>query len=260
MRAIGQLSKRFILRICGPRLRNRLRRDYLTWQVPRGGGPREPESRALLQLIRTGDSVADLGANVGLYTMFLASLVGSNGIVYSCEPIHENFQILESVTRKTNLTNVRLFRAALGSRPGLRDMIIPVRDEFTFAGYYQAHFLEGAENGQAEEVKVLTLDELWSNGVIDHLDFVKCDVEGAELDILSGGLSLIKAQLPGWLMEVSRPTSYAVFQAFKELGYQAFVYDGNLLRTENYRDGEFSNYFFLHPDSKIGHLELGRPA
>ncbi len=249
---IGPFSKRLVLKLCGPRLRNRLRRSYLTWQVSRGGGSKEPESRCLEQLLRPGDAVADLGANVGLYTVLFSSLVGSGGIVCSCEPILDNFLILQSVVRKAKMTNVRLFRAALGAHSGSREMIIPRSDEFAFAGYYQAHFSDGEERGQTERVDVLTLDQLWTETAVDHLDFVKCDVEGAELEIFNGGLSVIKAQLPGWLLEVSRPTSDAVFRAFNELGYRAFVYDGGLLPTEGYRDGEFSNYFFLHPSSKIG--------
>jgi len=249
---IGPLSKRLALKLCGPRLRSGLRRSYLTWQVSRGGGPREPESGYLEQLLRPGDAVADLGANVGLYTMLFSSLVGVNGMVCSCEPILENFLILQSVIRKAKITNVRLFRAALGAHTGSREMIIPTSDDFAFAGYYQAHFSDGQERGQTERVDVLTLDQLWADKTIDRLDFVKCDVEGAELEIFKGGPSVIKAQLPGWLMEVSRPTSHAVFQAFKELGYRAFVYDGGLVPTEDYRDREFSNYFFLHPRSKIG--------
>jgi FkbM family methyltransferase len=256
MNSIERLSKSVFLRLCGPRLRRKLRLRYLVWKVPREGGPKEPEAQAIAQMIRPGDSVADVGANVGLYTAALSALVRSEGFVYAFEPIYDNFLILEAVTRKARLTNTRLFHAALGTETGRREMIIPTRNEFVFAGYYQAHFLDGQENGEAEKVDVLTLDQLWNQKVFDRLDFLKCDVEGAELQVLAGGLSLVRAQRPTWLMEVSRSTSDAVFRTFRELGYQAFVYDGSLHGVEAYRDGEFSNYFFLHPASKIGHRTL----
>jgi hypothetical protein len=91
------------------------------------------------------------------------------------------------------------------------------------------------------------LDDLWKEGAIPRLDFIKCDVEGAELEVIRGALDLIRSQLPGWLVEVSRKTSYELFRVLKDLGYKAFVFDKQLVQTDLYRDKEFSNYFFLHP-------------
>jgi FkbM family methyltransferase len=63
-----------------------------------------------------GESVADIGANAGVYTIAFASLVGSSGEVYSFEPIAANYDILQTVINKAHLSNVRSFRAALGIR------------------------------------------------------------------------------------------------------------------------------------------------
>ena len=85
-----------------------------------------------------------------------------------------------------------------------------------------------------------------------RLHFIKCDAEGGELDIILGALELIRSDRPGWLLEVSRDNSSELFRLLQELGYRAFVYDGQKLTpTEGYRDKQFSNYFFFHPDSKI---------
>jgi FkbM family methyltransferase len=203
----------------------------------------------LKSLIWLGDSVADIGANLGVYTKELSVLVGPSGRVYSCEPIIENYYILESVTRKVRLSNVHLINAAVGSEVGKRQMVIPDLDGFT--GYYQAHFSLTDERGVSETVEVVTIEELWKRELFSRLDFIKCDVEGAELTVVEGAMSLIEAQLPAWLMEVSRNTSSEIFAIFKTLGYRAFVYSDGLNETKDYRDKEFSNYFFLHPKSKI---------
>ncbi len=249
MEARAQFLKSLIRRTLSPGLQQKFRRLYLVRRVLKVRGPEEPEGVALKELVCAGDSVADLGANIGLYTIALSSLVGQNGCVYSCEPISENYQILECVVNKARLSNVRLFRAAVGSRAGRRNMVIPELGDFR--GYFQAHFSETRDSGQSETVEVLTLDELWKAKVISRLDFIKCDVEGAELEIIEGGMTLMKAQAPGWLLEVSRDTSSAVFRILQDLGYRAFVYDSGLVPTENYRDKEFSNYFFLHPTSGV---------
>jgi len=52
-------------------------------------------------------------------------------------------------------------------------------------------------------------------------------------------------------MKLSRSTSGDIFRILKHLGYRAFVCGDGLNEAENYRDKEFSNYFFLHPKSKI---------
>ncbi len=249
MEARTQFLKSLIRRTLSPGLQQKLRRLYLVRRVLQSRGPEEPEGGALKELVCAGDSVADLGANIGLYTIALSSLVGQNGCVYSCEPISENYQILESVVNQAQLSNVKLFRAAVGSRVGKRNMVIPELGDFR--GYFQAHFSETQDGGRSEIVEVLTLDELWRAKVISRLDFIKCDVEGAELGIIEGGMSLMEAQLPGWLLEVSRDTSSEVFRILRDLGYRSFVYDGCLVPTENYRDKEFSNYFFLHPASGV---------
>ena len=76
--------------------------------------------RAERQLIRKmlfpGAVVADVGANIGVYSKFLAHCVGSTGVVHAFEPSPENFRRLPSATR--NLSNVRLSQAAVGERTG----------------------------------------------------------------------------------------------------------------------------------------------
>src|SRR6266852_5339598 len=114
-----------LLRICSPRLQHRLRRAYVTRRVLKSQGPAESEMAILKSLISAGDSVADIGANVGVYTREFSLLVGQGGRVYSCEPVVENYHILEDVTRKAGLSNVHLFNAAIASEVGQRQMVIP---------------------------------------------------------------------------------------------------------------------------------------
>lgn len=244
-----EILKGLVLRTCSPGVQKELRRWYVVRDVLRASKHEEPEAALLPSLIRSGDSVADIGANVGYYTRQLASLVGRDGRVYSFEPLAENFEILETVVRKGHLENVRCFRTALGSQPGLRELVIPNMKGFT--GTYWAHFAHPGDSGRREPVKVLSLDTLWKKRAIPQLDFIKCDVERAELEVLEGGRDLIRSRHAGWLLEVSQKTSGDVFSLFHAEGYHAFVYAGKLAPTEQYREGEFSNYFFLHPESVL---------
>jgi FkbM family methyltransferase len=244
-----ELLKKIILRTCSPQLQQQLRRYYLVRQVLKNRNFHEPEMLMLKSVISLGDSVVDIGANIGIYTKELSLLVGPNGYVYAFEPIPETYIILETVIRRARLTNVHSFRAALGSSSGKRKMVIP--DFAGFTGYYWAHFAELGDTGRWSTVEVMALDSFQKLKAVHQIDFIKCDVEGGELEVLRGGTEILSSQCPGWLLEVSRETSRDVFSFFLERGYQGFVYDGALFPTANYRDQEFSNYFFFHPKSKV---------
>jgi FkbM family methyltransferase len=249
MKSGTDLLKDSIRKFCPSGLQSKLRVFYVSRQILKNQSFHEPEMVLLKSLIVRGDHVGDIGANVGAYTMELSHLVGSDGHVYSFEPIAENYNILEKVVRRGRLANVRSFYAALGSVEGHCEMVIP--DAAAFTGFYLAHQAHPGDSGRRETVEMLTLDSLWKANVLPKLDFIKCDVEGAELDVIRGGLELFRTQRPGWLIEVSRETSGELFGLLFGLGYKAFVYADKLIRTGAYRDKEFSNYFFFHPGSKI---------
>ena len=127
--------------------------------------------------------------------------------------------------------------------------MIPDLDGFN--GYYWAHLARPNEAGRRETTQVVTLDDLWDAKKIHGVDFVKCDVEGGELEVIKGGQRLLKDQRPALLFEVSLQTSERIFHDLHSLGYRAFVYGEGLIETETFRDGEYANHFFIHPDSKI---------
>src|SRR5215472_4004080 len=98
--SLVDLLKASIRMICSPPLQNRLRLLYVPRQIVKNQIFHEPEMALLKSLVVAGDCVADVGANVGAYTMELSHLVGPGGNVYSFEPISENYDILQAVIRK----------------------------------------------------------------------------------------------------------------------------------------------------------------
>jgi FkbM family methyltransferase len=226
----------------------KFRAAYLTGKVIHRKARREHAMNALPSLVKPGDSVADLGANLGMYALEFSELAGPSGKVYSVEPIASNFQILEAVVRKGGLANVQIYRAAIGSQAGRQEMIIPNGNGFT--GFYAAHFNRGSEEGSIETVDVFALDDLWKQNEMQNLDFIKADVAGAELDVIAGAKSLMGTLRPGLLMGVSRRTGDNTLNALKDLGYRAFLYRDRLVETSNYFAANPYHHFFLHPESK----------
>jgi FkbM family methyltransferase len=248
--------KSFARRALPRRLQEYLRSHYLTRKVLAGKYV-EPEMAILNSLVRAGQVVVDIGANVGYYTIRLSELVGSSGRVYSFEPITENFRILERAVKGKQLENVTTILAAVESKPGEGDMVIPIKDDFT--GFYQARLGAESAAGTKQHVKVVSLDQLWSDGTLPTVDFIKCDAEGSELRILQGAIRLLRTKHPSLLLEVQSQTGMEVFELLHGLGYKSFILNDELEEIAQF-DPKFWNYFFLEQNEAIRILNYAESA
>ena len=126
------------------------------------------ELKVLKKIIKQGDTVIDVGANIGFYTLFFCSLVGKTGKVIAFEPESKNFDILKKNIEMNNLDNVTLHQKAVGSKNSKVKM--KISDSI---GSHQI------SNSGDIEVDCIKLD----NYVI-NANFVKIDAEGYEIEIL----------------------------------------------------------------------------
>lgn len=216
---------------------------------------KEPDIRIVSLLVSPGDHVVDIGANVGLYTRVLSGLVGEGGAVYSIEPVPATYDILCSNIRALCLKNVLPINNAVSDSCGMVTMSIPLHQE-NARNYYRAHIAEDVQGGMAA-VRVLarTMDAMFSSDR-ERISFVKCDVEGHELQCLKGAGEFLEGSGAGWLMEVSGnpdqagSPAHALFLEMCGRGYRAWWFDGKALH-ERMTGDESMNYFFL----KARHVE-----
>jgi FkbM family methyltransferase len=141
------------------------------------GGLEAGTRRVLRALIEPGMAVADVGANVGLLTLASARATGPSGQVHAFEPEAGPRRQLEKTCALNGLSWVTLHASAVGSAPARRVFhVSPI------IGHSSLYPLPDEERSAARdiEVEVVALDSL------PHLDVVKIDVEGAELDVLAG--------------------------------------------------------------------------
>ena len=147
----------------------------------------EGEVEVFAQIIRSGDVVVEVGANIGAHTVFLAQHVGPMGRIYAFEPQRIVFQTLCANVALNSLTNVYCMQQAVGDQAGT--ILVPLFDyarENNFGGVRLGDFKFG------EPVPVVTLDSLnlhWCN-------FLKVDVEGMEQAVLMGAANLISRAKP----------------------------------------------------------------
>jgi FkbM family methyltransferase len=205
-----------------------------------------------------------LGANVGVYTKWLSSLTGAGGRVIAVEPIAETFGILSRVVSRLGMTNVRLVKAAVSDGGGSLVMKVP-RSGFGGDNIYRAQVVKATARMEDDQrrtvVPAVTLDELLSGEA--KVSFVKCDVEGYELNCLMGAEAVISKHHPAWLIEVwgdpDTPDSQAarVFPVLERQGYGVWLFDAGSLHRR--RPGErTTNYFFL-TESHVSRLRSLAP-
>lgn len=137
--------------------------------------------------IRRGMRVADVGANVGYYTMLAASLVGSEGEVFAFEPNSENCRLLLQSAAANEFTNIHLFPLALAQSVGHTWFSTHIGSN---GGLIPAS--RSAATGYGSIVPTARFDSL----IKPPLDFMKMDVEGAEFGVLRGGEELIRTTRP----------------------------------------------------------------
>ena len=151
-----------------------------------------------------GQYVADIGANIGVYSKYLSERVGPSGRVISVEPIPLTFLISCAPTYgKLRLSNVEAKNCAISDTEGQVKMRVP---KYNSGGenFYAARI----ENGEAGDsvrsfaVPATTVaDALLSTLPLIH--FIKCDVEGHELNCIRGAMKTIERSKPAWLIEIS---------------------------------------------------------
>jgi len=146
--------------------------------------------RALLEAqVRPGMVVADIGANVGLYTYLLARCVGERGLVYAFEPNPALFASLEENCRTNAVANVRLHNVALGAKD---DTLTLMRARFN-SGDSRLSRREASPKSGGVSVPVRPLDALLAG---QPLDFIKIDVQGWELEVFRGMRGLLAGSRP----------------------------------------------------------------
>lgn len=169
---VGRIAGRFHVRTPGE-LRN---------LDPAGGAQHERHLlERLIAEMRRGQVVYDVGANVGLYSVLLAQVVGPEGCVISFEPDPQSYLHLQQNLALNRLTNVRALRMALGEQRMVTKL-------YRGEGNADSSLIRPAANKDLGHhlVEVVRGDELVESQNLPVPRLVKIDVEGYEYAVLKG--------------------------------------------------------------------------
>jgi FkbM family methyltransferase len=160
-------------------------------------------SRLIARLVRPGDTVMDVGANLGLVSMQLAALVGPNGLVHAFEPNPAMCDLLMQTIERNAARNIRLHRYALGVETGRLPLAIP--DGHAGLGSLVS---DGRAGWRRVEVDVRPLSEVVAELGVGPVRFLKIDVEGFEAEVLGGARAWLLSSPPdAILFELNRRAS-----------------------------------------------------
>jgi FkbM family methyltransferase len=141
--------------------------------------------RIMDAVLKPGSRAIDVGANIGYNTVYAARLVGPTGHIVAVEPAADNLSVLRENVTGNGLTNVTVHAVAAGRAEEVRDLYL--RGDLSAVNSLYPDSMYAEVTG-TEPVRVAPLDDL----VAFDPDFVKIDVEGAELDVLAGMTRMLR--------------------------------------------------------------------
>lgn len=133
-------------------------------------------SSALAEEINT---VVDIGANVGYFSMFMAGRY-PHATILACEPMPNNLNLLSSYQKSLHSDSFHIIPKAVSGQNGTIELFFDQTDDFTTSA--SIGNIWGEEDKQS--VASITLASLLAEQQITHIDFLKLDCEGAEYEIL----------------------------------------------------------------------------
>lgn len=210
------------------------------------------DSEMLYLLVSDGDTIFDVGANIGWYSNHLAKKLPASKI-YSFEPIPETHEQVRKNIELNQSKNITLTNVALSDK--IQTLTFYYSPSIT--GASSAANITENSNMQKLECKTNTIDHFVKEKGIDKLDFIKCDVEGAEFMVYQGGAESIQKYKPIVFTEMLRKWAAKfnyhpndIIDFFGKFGYNCFVsHDGKLKKFGKVDENTLeTNYFFLHPE------------
>lgn len=212
------------------------------------GGFEEKEFDNLKKFIKSDSVVLDIGANIGISSLFFSKMA-DNGLIFSFEPAKDTFSILLKNVKKMN--NIVPLNFGFSNTNGLATFYENSDDAYS-------GFKDTKRKKIINKTKALLfkLDSFFGLLNLEKIDFIKIDVEGLEYDVLSGGSEIIEKYRPIIFCEIYRgsnsnlkPDETINFLINKN--YKSLVFVDDKLVDYKKHDDAFYNYLFIPREYKI---------
>ena len=208
----------------------------------------------LRKIVKPGDVFVDIGANIGYFSLLIATDVPTAKVI-SFEPVRDIFQQLKGNTLLNNVKNIIAFNAAVGEVKEEKDIFVSDTDNLGMSSFKQPENF----SGKTERVQVLTLDDWFSRAGLAKIDVIKIDVEGSELNALKGMKQVLQSFKPVVIVEINPGTlsmfglnSSDIFDYLAGFNFDAFLIleSGGIIEWKKKELNETANVLFVHHQKK----------
>lgn len=215
----------------------------------------EENSQALKKLIKKNWICLDIGANIGYYSLLLASLAPM-GKVYSFEPIRSDYGLININADINDFRHIKTLNIAVSDSDGQADF--SVSKDSAFSSLFHT-----GRNEEIKKIKTPTakLDSLVKELNIDKINFIKIDVEGSERLVIAGGADTLKNLKPDVILVEVCEENLAAFKvrpadlidSILAFDYSPYICSEGRFKPFDYEMLGFSTdiFFFRYPISEI---------
>ncbi len=202
--------------------------DFMGRKIYQDKGFEENEQAFIRRFLRPGMTVLDVGAHHGFHTLLMSKRVGAEGLVIAFEPSPRERQRLDWTLKINRRHNVRVEPYAIGNGEGSEQLFVCMGRN---SGCNSLRQPAVSEPVQATTVPVTTLDGYLRGRGIRQVDFIKIDVEGAELAVMGGARGLLNSGArPVIICEIADvrtlPWDYPaskIYDLLRDFGYLWFL-------------------------------------
>lgn len=195
-------------------------------------------------LVKKGNTIIDIGANLGYYTRIFAGAAGTEGSVWAVEPVQLYREVLRRNTSKC--PNVKILPYALGDKQRVEYMGIPGSQPYRH-GLTRIIDNDKDNNKNASvRVEVKTPGELFA--ALGRVDYIKCDIEGYENRVIPGFAEIIKRDRPLIQIELSPANRDFINDLLSKEGYISYTTDRKKLRRISTPVDYKDDILYIHKD------------
>ncbi len=206
----------------------------------------EKDFMHFLRMIPDNGVILDIGANIGVMSYYL-SKNKPHSHIYSFEPIANNYNNMERVIKRYNLTNISIEKFALGQEEGEIEMVMPVINSVKFHGLSHVvhNTIKDYNEGNRFKVPIKKLDIFdIDRSHKSAIKAIKIDVENFEYFVLKGGEKLIERDKPVIYAELwEGENRNNTFNLLKGLGYKINIVENKKL--VNFTGQQKQNFIFV---------------
>jgi len=222
----------------------------------------EPLSTELLKkLLKSGMTCIDIGSNIGYYALLERKIVGVKGKVIAIEPSPINLHYLRRNLALNKFNDVEVFNYAISNFDG-QCFLLHDKSHSNLSKVVLNKDIEKSCELQLFSVPVKSLDSFLKEHALKSVDFIRTDVEGHEVEIISGAYQTIRAFKPILFLEVHKgifglDKTVKLLKTLEQLDYTKSIYiprELNMLLIGNKKDiqtcllDEFIKKIHLIPD------------